>query len=235
MHRIVQLICLVVTALSLLTTSGAAPASDQITVASVLDRMSKSFSGMRSMRASLSQEKRYTQLGVSDPVEQGTLFVKKRNDRDIRLRLEINFPEKRIITVKGNRYQLFQPAINQVIEGAVDKHSATAKAAGGFFSYLFGGVSKAAEDYHITAVGEETIGRRRAIHLKLTPLAGRKSLYRQVDLWVDPELWLPTQQQFIEVNRDETVIQLFDIKTNVPVDDGLFNQKVPPNAHRVRG
>lgn len=205
----------------------------QLLVAPIVERMGSAFASIRSMRAALTQQKTYVQLSLSDPVEQGVLYVKKK-DRMIQVRLEINSPEKRIITVKDNRYLLFQPSINQAIEGVVDKQG-TARAAAGFFAYLFEGISKAGEDYSIVALGEEVVQQRRTTHLKLTPLPGRGGLYRQVDLWVDNDNWLPTQQRFVEANRDVTVVQLVDIKTNLPVADALFSQKLPPGAQRVRG
>lgn len=213
----------------------AAPADDRLSASAVVDRMAQSFASLRSLSASLTQQKKYAQLGLTDPQERGSLYIKRKGDRDIQVRVEINVPEQRIITVKDGKYLIFQPALNQAIEGVVDKNSAATRAAASFFTYLLGGVSKAAEDYSVSAAGEESVQKRRTVHLKLIPLPARRLLYKQVDLWVDKESWIPVQQQFIESNRDETTIQLIDIQTNIKVDDSLFTQKLPKNAQRVRG
>jgi len=206
----------------------------QVVVAPIMERMAQAFQGIRSLRASLSQQKTYGQLGISDPVEQGVLYIKRKNDRDIQVRIEIKQPAQRVITVKDDRYTLFQPTINQVIEGSVNKSLASGSAGAGFLTYFFGGLSKATRDYNIVALGDEEINGRRATHLRLTPLTARKGLYRQIDLWVDNKLWVPTQQQVVEANQDVTVVQLMEIQINIDLPDKLFTQKIPRDVQRVR-
>jgi len=212
--------------------SEANPYND-LTVSAILDRMSEMVRNMRTLQASLSQEKFYAQLGIKDPVERGRLYVKRKGDRNTYVRVEIQIPDKRIITVKDNHFVFYQPKINQVIEGKVDQYAN--RAAAGFLAYLFGGVSQAREEYHITSMGNELIEGHWVSHLLLTPKSNTKGLYRQVDLWVDHQLWLPTVQKFIEANRDETTLKLAEIKLNVPLPESIFTQKIPANAQRVKG
>jgi outer membrane lipoprotein-sorting protein len=210
-----------------------AATNQQTMVTSILDRMSQAVGSIQTLKASFSQQKLYAQLGLKDPEEQGILYMKRKSDRATDVRIEIAIPDKRIITVKDNRYMLFQPKINQVVEGTVDR--ATGKAAAGFLAYLFGGVSQATEDYNITLGSTETVDGRKATHLQLTPKPDKKGLYRQVDLWVDNQLWLPTIQKFIEGNRDETTLKLGEVNLNLKLSDGLFSQKLPSNVQRVKG
>jgi outer membrane lipoprotein-sorting protein len=205
----------------------------QAIVTTILDRMSQAVRTMQTLKASLSQQKFYAQLGIKDPVEQGVLYMRRKGAGNTYVRIEINVPDKRIITVKDNRYLFYQPKINQVVEGTVDR--AAGKAAAGFLAYLFGGIAQAAEDYEITVVATEDIDGRKASHLKLTPKPDKKGLYRQVDLWVDNQLWLPTIQKFIESNRDETTLKLGEVNLNLNLSDSLFTQKLPSNVQRVKG
>ena len=212
-----------------------AATSNQTVVAPILERMGQAFSRMQTLKASLYQQKTYGQLGITDPVEQGALYLKRKGARDIFIRLEITQPMARVITVKDNRFVLFQPNINQVIEGKVEKNMASGSSAAGFLSYFFGGISKAAEDYDIAALGDEVVDDRRTTHLKLTPRAARKGLYHQIDLWVDNQLWMPTQQRFVEANQDITLLRFLDINVNILVSDTLFTQQIPSGVQRVRG
>lgn len=198
----------------------------------ILDRMAQAVRGMETLQASLSQKKVYTQLGQEDPPEQGVLYAKRTRDGKFSIRVEFKVPEVRILTVKDNWFTFFQPRINQVIEGSIDQYAGRASA--GFLAYLLGGLSQAMEDYSIKVVGEETIENRRATHLVLTPKVNKKGLYRQVELWIDHSVWLPTVQKFIEANRDVTTVTLGAIKLNVKISDKLFSQKLPANVQRVK-
>jgi outer membrane lipoprotein-sorting protein len=203
------------------------------TVTPILERMTQAVRQMQTLRAALSQEKFYAQLGLKDPPEKGVLYMKRKGERQVHLRIEINVPEKRIITVRDDRFMLYQPRINQVIEGVIDRGSL--RAAAGFLAYLFNGLAQAAEDYEIVLAGHETIEGRRLSHLVLTPKPNRRGVYRRVDLWVDNQLWLPTVQKIVEANRDETLLKLEDVKLNVSLPDSLFVQKLPPGVQRVKG
>ncbi len=204
-----------------------------LAVTPILERMTQAVRRMQTLRAALSQEKFYAQLGLKDPPEKGVLYMKRKSERNVSLRIEINVPEKRIITVKGDRFLLYQPRINQAIEGVIDRHSL--RAAAGFLAYLFNGLAQAAEDYEIALVGQETIEGRRLSHLVLTPKPNRRGLYRRVDLWVDHQLWLPTVQKIVEANRDETLLKLEDVRLNVSLPESLFEQKLPPGVQRIKG
>ena len=87
----------------------------------------------------------------------------------------------------------------------------------------------------MTLVGEERVASRPTAHLRLTPKANAQAAYRQVDLWVDRELGIPIQQQFIETNQNQTVLRFHDVRVNTDVPDSHFTVKVPPDVERVRG
>ncbi len=235
MQKWIHRVCVALALVGFLAPMDLASSGGEVLVAPVIDRMSKAFASIRSMRAEMAQQKGYAQLGTSDPTEHGILYVKKKNDRTIQIRVEITSPEQRIITVKDNRFLLFQPRINQAIEGSLDSKTGDARAAAGFFSYLLGGIAQASRDYNITVIGDEAVGNRPATRIRLTPRPEHRGLYREIDLWVDNEFWLPTQQRFVETNRDVTTVQLLGVKTNLPVGDDIFSQKLPSNTQRVRG
>ncbi len=220
--------------IGLIALPGPTVSGSQMVVAPIMERMARAFEGMRSLRASLNQQKTYGQLGISDPAEQGMLYIKRKSNRDIQIRLEIKQPAQRVITVKDNRFTLFHPNIKQAIEGQINKALSSNSTGAGFFALFFGGLSQVTQDYQIAAVGDELINGRRTTHLRLSPNSSRKGLYRQIDLWVDNALWVPTQERFVEANQDVTLVQLLNIEVNVSLPDNLFTQKLPSDVQRVR-
>lgn len=199
----------------------------------ILDRMASAVRQMQTLQAALVQQKAYTQLGLEDPPERGVLYAKRKPDGKFSIRVEIKVPDVRILTVKDNYFTFYQPRINQVIEGSIDRYAS--RAAAGFLAYLLGGLSQAMEDYSASVVGEETIHGRRTTHLTLIPKVNKKGLYRQVDLWIDHSVWLPIVQKFIEVNRDVTTLTLDELRLNVKLPENLFSQKLPSTVQRVKG
>jgi outer membrane lipoprotein-sorting protein len=207
----------------------------QVVVAPIVEKMARAFQGMKTMRAAMNQQKTYGQLGMSDPVEHGALYIKRKNDRDILVRLEISKPAQRVITVKDNQFMFFQPSIKQAIEGHVQKAIGSNQTGAGILSLFVSGPSQVTKDYQISTLGDETVHGRRATHLRLVPYASRKGLYRQIDLWVDNNLYMPTQQRLVEANQDVTLVQLSNVEVNVSISDALFTQKLPNGVQRVRG
>jgi outer membrane lipoprotein-sorting protein len=230
----VKLLIITVTVVSMFSSITPKTTGNQVVVAPILDRMAQALQGMGTMKATLAQRKTYGQLGISDPVEQGYIYIKRQRNRDLSVRIEIQQPSKRVITVKNGRFTFFQPSINQAIEGEVSQKVGQSSATG-FLSYLFGGLGNATKDYKISVLGEEVVNGRRATHLELVPWTMRKGLYRQIDIWVDNQLWLPTQQEFVEANDDVTRLRLQEVQLNIRLSDKLFEQDLPGHVQRIRG
>ncbi|MFQ5792415.1 MAG: outer membrane lipoprotein carrier protein LolA [Acidobacteriota bacterium] len=199
----------------------------------VLKRMAQAYESLASLRANLTQVKSYPQLRLTDPPEKGTLYVKRKGKDGARVRLEIHEPEKRIVTVNEGRYVLYQPKIKQAIEGNVNPKSASGGTS--FVSYFLGDLSQAKEDYAIASLGDEPVDGRQTVHLRLTAKPKGKGFYRQIDLWVDNDLGVPVQQEFVEPNRAVVRIRFGDIQTDIAIKDSFFNLKLPPDVERIRG
>ena len=209
------------------------PSSPPGSAQPVLEQMAEAYRSFKSLEAKLHQVKSYPQLGITDPPEEGVLYV-ERTKEDKRIRLEIVKPEKRIVTVKEGKYVLYQPKINQAIEGKVNPKAGSSGGTS-FLSYFMGDLSRAQDDYEIVSLGEEQVGGHRTAHLRMNARPNGKGFYRQIDLWVDQELWIPVQQNLVEPNRSETRIELGEIRLNVGLKDSLFKIDLPPGVERVRG
>ncbi len=209
-------------------------AEDISTVEEVLERMAAAYGSVKSLGAELEQVKSYPQLGMTDPPEKGVLHVKRKSANNLLVRLEIQHPEQRIVTVGDGRYMLYQPRIKQAIEGRVDTKASNSSGTS-FMSYFMGDLSGAKKDYDFELVGEEQVGRHQTIHLRLTAMTGGEGYYPQIDLWVDQDLWIPVRQELVEPNRSVTTLEFGDIRINDEINDNVFKIKLPANVERVKG
>ena len=209
-------------------------AEDISTVEEVLERMAAAYGSVKSLGAELEQVKSYPQLGMTDPPEKGVLHVKRKSKNNLLVRLEIQQPEQRIVTVGDGRYMLYQPRIKQAIEGRVDTKASNSSGTS-FMSYFMGDLSGAKKDYDFELVGEEQVGRHQTIHLRLTAMTGGEGYYPQIDLWVDQDLWIPVRQELVEPNRSVTTLEFGDIRINDEINDNVFKIKLPANVERVKG
>ena len=197
----------------------------------ILKRMAEAYRSLQTLRADLTQVKSYPQLGLTDPPEEGRLFIKRKKN-DMRVRLEIGEPESRIVTVDNDKYMLYQPKIQQVIEGAVQPGKSGGAS---FVRYFLGDLSQAQQDYDIVSEGEEELEGHHTAHLRLTAKPGGQAFYPRIDLWVDTTLWIPIRQLLIEPNQSEIRLSFDDIRINGPVEDNVFKIDLPPGVERIKG
>lgn len=197
----------------------------------VLESMAEAYESLETLQAEMTQVKTYPQLGLSDPPERGRFYVKRENG-DTRVRIEIVEPQKRIVTVTKGQYVLYQPKINQAIEGTV---RAGQSGGASFIRYFFGNLGDAREDYEISSVGQEDVEGRHTEHLHLTAKPAGAGYYREIDLWIDTELWVPVRQRFVEPNQSVIELSFDDIRINAKINDSLFKIDLPPDVERVRG
>lgn len=209
-------------------------AASQGDVASILEKMARANQQMTTLAAALEQQKSYPQLGIEDPAERGEFALKRKPDGKLLVRVAIREPETRVVTLNDRRFVLYQPRIKQALEGTVDAEGG-GRSGTSFVTYFLGGLSQAGKDYDIAAVAEVALRGRKTSHLRLTPKAGARVLYRQIDLWVDEEWWMPIQQEFTEYNQSRTTLRFDNLRLNTDLPDNHFIQKLPPGVERVRG
>lgn len=203
-------------------------------LAAILEKMTRANQQMVTLAAALEQQKSYPQLGIEDPTERGEFALKRKSGGKLLVRVAIREPEARIVTLDGRQFLLYQPRIKQAIEGTVDTGGG-GRAGTSFVTYFLGGLSPTGRDYDLAALGQVSLGGRKTSHLRLTPKAGAQVLYRQIDLWVDQELWMPIQQEFTEYNQSRTTLRFQNLRLNQDLPDSHFIQKLPPGVERVRG
>jgi outer membrane lipoprotein-sorting protein len=194
--------------------------------------MAESYRGLETLHARFTQVKSYPQLDLTDPPEKGFVVADLRDSNERKIRLEIETREKRVLVVTGGRYLLYQPKINQAIEGKVESGRA---GGAGFVSFLTGDLSRAHQDYDVSSLDDEPVDGRLTKHLRLRLKKGSQAYYRRIDLWVDTDLWLPVRQVLVEPNQSVIRFRVEDIRRNLSLDDKLFDLDLPSDVKRIRG
>ncbi len=213
-----------------LTLAVANPLSPEV----VLARMRQAQSSVESLTARLEQVKSYPQLGIEDPPERGTFTMARTTRGTTRVRMEIQEPETRILTVADGKYLLYQPRIKQAVEGKVSGGGKK-----GLFSGILTGSPEALEelerDYRVERVGETVVSKANVIELRFTARATAVVYCQQIDLWVDTTSWLPVQQSCHEANQSVITFTLGDVKLNLPLAKDAFDVDLPSDVEKVRG
>lgn len=223
-----------VLALACVTGGSALPASAQATnplVTGILDKMARAANNLRTLRATLRQQKINTQLGIQDVIEHGTLFYKPARKGKTLLRIDYVSPEVKTVLVNGDRFQLYQPKINQALEGTIKENSKASSV--GFFSLRIDG--KALSTYEISYVKDEVVDGVQTVELQLKPRDIAKAGFKSKNVWIDKVTWLPVQFQIIEKNNDVTWFRLNDVQQNVQLADSAFKLQYKSGTQIVRG
>ncbi len=221
---------LIMLPLAALMLAAADPSSPEV----VLARMEKAQSSVESLTARLEQVKSYPQLGIEDPPERGTFTMARTKQGTTRVRMEIQEPETRILTVADGKYLLYQPRIKQAVEGKVSGGGKR-----GLFSGILTGSPQALEelerDYRVERVGETVVSKANVIELRFTARATAVVYCQQIDLWVDTTSWLPVQQSCHQANQSIITFTLGDVKLNLPLAKDAFDVDLPSDVEKVRG
>lgn len=198
-------------------------------------RMDKHNRALQSLVADVSMVKTDSALKVSDTTVGSTSYLPATKQRVMYVRIDWKTqngrPFSESIAVIGDRYEIWQPRLNQVISGKTDKAKNNASA-GGVLGFM--GMSKAQMDanFKITYIGAEQVsGGVRTQHLLLTPKTAVS--YKSAELWVDDD-GMPRQAKIIEKNDDSTTVLLTNIKKNETIAAVIFKLKYPDNAKKIK-
>lgn len=198
--------------------TSAAGQSTNPLVTGILDKMARAANGLRTMRATLRQQKINTQLGIKDAVEEGTLLYKPERNGKTLLRIDYHTPEVKTVLVNGDRFQLYQPQINQALEGTIKENSKASSV--GFFSLRIDG--KSLSTYEISYVKDEVIDGIPTVQIELKPRDLAKAGFKTKNVWIDKVSWLPVQFQITEKNSDVTWFRLNNVEQNGQIADSAF-------------
>lgn len=189
----------------------------------ILNKMESAHQQMKSLKAEIIQQKTNPQIGSTD-TDYGVVLYKPASGKDKgRLRIDYTKPSKDIVSVVGEAVTFYQPRINQVFKGTLNRVSKGK--AGVNLVGLDGSLKTLTANYNIDFVKDEAVSGQMATVLRLTPKNG--GTYAAIDLWVNQQNWLPAQWKMVERNGDYTVITLKNAQVNANVADAAFVVNIP--------
>lgn len=197
----------------------------------VLKKMEATGKALKSLSATIWQQKTNTQIGIQDPPESGDLYYVPARGGKMRLRIDIVKPAKTIV-VNGDEVKFYQPDIRQLLLTSIKGASKNQSVAS--LAITFGSVAAIRSNYNVAFVREETLSGEPTALLSLTPKT--KGAYKKIDLWISQRHWMPVQQRLVESNDDVIVIKLTNLKPNSQFDaTKLIDSFNPANVKVVKG
>jgi len=186
-------------------------------VSSVLNRLEKNRTNLKSLRAGLTMEKYNSQLGTNDR-STGVVSYLPGAGRNASVRIEWKSPQHEIIAVQNGKYVLFRPRLKTAYTGSSTKGP---RPANGILDMMYMSRQQLEARFEpLKDVREETIwGGVSTIHLTLIP-KGNAS-YKYAEIWIDAA-GMPVQSKIVEKNDDSTTMRLSDLEKNIKLSSDDF-------------
>jgi len=186
-------------------------------VSSVLNRLEKNRTSLKSLRAGLTMEKYNSQIGTNDRTT-GTVSYLPGAGRNASVRIEWTSPQHEIIAVQNGKYVLFRPRLKTAYTGSSTKGP---RPANGILDMMYMSRQQLEARFQpLQDVREETIwGGISTIHLTLIP-KGNAS-YKYAEVWIDAA-GMPVQSKIVEKNDDSTTMRLSGLEKNIKLSSDDF-------------
>ncbi len=154
-----------------------------------------------------------------------------RKGKNVLVRIEMHEPDPRSYSFDGASGLIYYPKINTVQVWDLGKNRSLVDQ---FLLLGFGSSGKElAKNYHITAVGEDTIAGRRATRLELIPKSAKlKDQFVKIELWIPSDAGYAVRQKLYQPGGDYYLITYSDVRVNPGLPDSAFRLKLPPDVKR---
>lgn len=198
-------------------------------VSSIINRMERNRSSLRSLRAGISMDKYNAQIRDSDRY-QGSVIYMPGSGANSSVRVDWQSPQRETLSVTDGKYMLYRQRLNMVYEGSAN--SSRNKVSGVLGFGLNISRQQLVSKFEAQYMGEETLhGGVRTSHLMLIPKGGAG--YRHAEIWVDSD-GMPVQTKVVEKNDDATTIRLLDVQRNARLSNDEFKLQLAGDVKRVR-
>jgi len=208
-----------------------ASANGQV-LSEILRRMDATNKSLTSVQANIQMFKWDAALNTPDPLSVGTTKYLPRQPLtkgQIYARIDWVKPREEHLVVQGEKFELWQPKLQQVIFGTTQSKGG----AGNALSFMNMSREQLRANYDIAFMGDENLKDGAGTltgHLQLTPKA--RTSYKLADLWVDAN-GMPRQVRITENNNDTTTVLLSDIRQNQTIKANEFQLNAPKGTKRV--
>ncbi|MEW5931947.1 MAG: outer membrane lipoprotein chaperone LolA, partial [Gemmatimonadota bacterium] len=197
-------------------TSTSAPADAE--AGEILERVERTYAGVKSMQADFVQDLRVPLLGTNQR-SSGKLY-QRRPDRFL---MKFSDPAGDVIVADGRSFWMYYPSSDpkQVMKTSIAEGSQQVDLHQQF-------LSNPTARYNGTLDGSETVDGHRTHVLTLVPK--QQSPVRRLRIWVDADDYSVRRFEMTEENESVRRIELRNLKRNVTLPDGLFAFSPPRGA-----
>lgn len=184
--------------------------------------MKRAGESLKTLSARFQQKKHDTILN-EDATTSGKLFLEVPG----RIRWEYDPPDGKVLLVKEDKVQVYNPKAKQVQEFRKEQM----KGAGGDLLIGFGrSNAELGKRYQVSLVKED----RARVVLNLVPRDAAASTFTAIELTLDKERYLPFRTRFTEATGDTTELTFSELSVNAPLPRQRFELKLPPGVEVVR-
>jgi outer membrane lipoprotein carrier protein len=197
---------------------GAAPAPADAEAGQILERVERTYAGVKSMQADFVQDLRVPLLGTSQR-SSGKIY-QRRPDRFL---MKFSDPAGDVIVADGRSFWMYYPSSDakQVMKTSIAQGTQQVDLHQQF-------LSDPTSRYNGTLDGTETVDGHRTHVLTLVPK--QQSPVRKLRIWVDAADYSVRRFEMTEENESVRRIELRNLKRNVQLPDGLFAFSPPRGA-----
>jgi len=199
-------------------------------VSSVLNRLEKNRSTLKSLRAGISMVKYNSQLGVEDKYNGVVLYLPAAG-KQASIRIDWSSPRRESIAVSNSKYTIFRPALGIAYTG--DSRKIGRDKVGGLMEMMNMSRGQLEARFHpVKDVREETLwGGVGTIHLTLVPKGNAG--YKYAEVWID-SAGMPVQTKIVEKNDDSTTMRLTSLEKNQKLNSSDFDIKLDSSVKIVK-
>lgn len=202
----------------------------RLDTAKILEHMDRSARHLKTLSAHI----KYTKVTVvvnDFSTESGQMYFRNAKSPDVLVHFTI--PAPKIILLKKDKAEIYQPRINQIQQFDLSKHASMFQQ---FLSLGFGSSSKdIKKTYKVKYLKEEQLGGDTTALLELIPRkASIAAQLPKIHLWISEESWLPVQQKFFEASGDYSIARYSSVKVNRDLPSSTFQIHAAKGAKRVK-
>jgi outer membrane lipoprotein-sorting protein len=198
----------------------------------VLAKMEQAGRSLKSLQASIAQEKIDRTLGVTEK-STGTLFYKAAQAGSERVMLQYTAPIPETVSVVGDKVMIYQPRLKQLFV-TTRKASANKNRSLNFLGLAYNDAAAQLRDrYNVTILGDTEVAGQPTTQIQLDP-KDKSDGVQSMMIWVSHTTWLPVQYYIIEKDA-RTTITLTGMKPNATIADNQIDIKYPGDTKVVQG
>jgi outer membrane lipoprotein-sorting protein len=198
------------------------------TLDQVFAKMDEAAKTFRSAQSDI--ERTHVTVFVNDKdVSSGKFYYVKQGNQP-RVKMDLMQPAEQHLLIDKGKLQIFQPKLKQVQETSLGEHQDKVEM---FMALGFGQTSQdLKKNFTVSLGGEQMIDGKKAILLDLKP--NNSSLFKSVQMWMDPQKWVSVQIKTTEASGDYMTLKFSNIRLGANIPDSTFTLKLMKDVKVVK-